>query len=384
MPDISPSQFVPHHVVLAWALALVSAGISVLPISPNGTKQPAGHLLPFHQPVADKPPRRSWSSLQTRLPTTDELERWYAGGSIPNGIAAICGAVSGNLEAIDVDDPDLIQPWLQRVQTDAPELLARLVLVQTPRPGLHVYFRCSEIQKNQKLAQKVILDETGLPAIKTLIETRGEGGYALVPPSPAECHPTQRMYEYLSPRTLIDVAVITPEERSLLFSISRSFDQVPAREVRPRSATTPSAERRAEGDRPGDIYNARADWTELLERHGWSYEVDGSDGVSFWCRPGKSAGTSASLNYEQSDRLYVFSSNAAPLEHEKSYSKFEFVTLMEHGGDFSAAAVALQNAGYCPPALGFGRRGAGRQNQQTDRRGYRDRGAAYRAASRRR
>ena len=29
---------------------------------------------------------------------------------------------------------------------------------------------------------------------KTLIETRGEGGYALIPPSPPECHPAHREY----------------------------------------------------------------------------------------------------------------------------------------------------------------------------------------------
>lgn len=379
-----PPPYIPHHTVLAWASAYVAAGISVLPITPDGSKQPAGYLLPMHQPSPTTPPRRSWTPLQTRLPSIGELERWFAGGAIPNGIAAVCGTISGGLEAIDIDHSDLAQPWLRQVQEAAPGLHDRLVLVQTPRPGLHAYYRCEIIQDNQKLAQAVVTDETGLPKIKTLIETRGEGGYALVPPSPAECHSTQRMYKYLSPRTLIDVAVITPEERSLLFSISRSFGQVPQREIQARPAPTPIADRRADGNRPGDIYNARADWTELLERHGWCYEVDGSDGVSFWCRPGKTAGTSASLNYEQSDRLHVFTSNAAPLEQDRSYSKFEFFAVMEHGGDFSAAAVALKEAGYRPPALAFGRRENGRQNPQPARRGYQDRGAAYRAATRRR
>ncbi len=361
----------------------MAAGLSVLPIMPDGSKHPTGYLLPMHQPSPTTPPRRSWTPLQTRRPSSDELERWYAGGAIPNGIAVVCGAISGGLEAIDIDHSDLAQPWLRQVQEAAPGLLDRLVLVRTPRPGLHAYYRCPITQENQKLAQAVITDQTGLPVIKTLIETRGESGYALVPPSPAECHPAQKVYEYLSSRTLIDVATITPDQRSLLFSISRSFDRVPAREVRARSATTPSAEPRAEGDRPGDIYNARADWTELLERHGWSYEVDGSDGVSFWCRPGKSAGTSASLNYEQSDRLHVFTSNAAPLEQNKSYSKFEFVTVMEHGGDFSAAATELTKAGFHRPTLPSGARGRGRNGQSTvypSR--YRDHGAAYRRATR--
>ena len=51
-------------------------------------------------------------------------------------------------------------------------------MVQTPRPGQHVYYRCPVIQGNQKLAQA--LDADGKP--KTLIETRGLGGYTIIPP----------------------------------------------------------------------------------------------------------------------------------------------------------------------------------------------------------
>jgi hypothetical protein len=51
--------------------------------------------------------------------------------------------------------------------------------------------------------------------------------------------------------------------------------------------------------------------------------------------------------------MYVFSSNASPLDSEKSYSKFEAYTFLNHDGNFQAAARALKAQGYGggPPTL---------------------------------
>ena len=61
------------------------------------------------------------------------------------------------------------------------------------------------------------------------------------------------------------------------------------------------------------------------------------------CRPGKAAGTSATLK----DRVfYVFSSNAAPFEPGRAYSPFAVLALLEFGGDFAATARALHQHGF--------------------------------------
>jgi len=59
--------------------------------------------------------------------------------------------VSSDLEAIDVDSDLLIDPWLHKVRAEAESLLSKLVIVRTPRPGLHVYYRCPAIGRNTKL-----------------------------------------------------------------------------------------------------------------------------------------------------------------------------------------------------------------------------------------
>ena len=48
---------------------------------------------------------------------------------------------------------------------------------------------------------------------QTLIETRGEGGYALAPGCPADCHDTGRLYEHHSGPKLSQVRDITQSER---------------------------------------------------------------------------------------------------------------------------------------------------------------------------
>jgi len=110
-------------------------------------------------------------------------------------------------------------------------------------------------------------------------------------------------------------------------------------------------------DEPGEIYNSRTSWGELLTKHGWRYLYSHNDGgrrVQHWERPGqperdKAGGTLC----EQSGRWGVFYvwSTSVPIPanmqaHGCVYQAalsgpFAFYTAMEHGGDFAAAAKQL-------------------------------------------
>ncbi|MCR4338771.1 MAG: YfjI family protein, partial [Gemmatimonadaceae bacterium] len=57
-------------------------------------------------------------------------------------------------------------------------------------------------------------------------------------------------------------------------------------------------------------------------------------------------GISATTNYHDSDLLYVFSTSVAEFTPEEGYSKFRAYALLNHGGDFTAAARALKAEGY--------------------------------------
>jgi hypothetical protein len=99
---------------------------------------------------------------------------------------------------------------------------------------------------------------------------------------------------------------------------------------------------------PGGDFIARTTWEDVLGPHGW--EVDSEvNGVIRWTRPGKGQGVSATTGYVGEDALYVFSSNADPFQAEKTYTRFGAYALLEHEGDFSAAAAELRRQGFGRP-----------------------------------
>jgi len=369
MNTLPPNPALSDAVVTGTALMTaanryVAAGLSVIPIAPDGSKSPAWTKLPkVRKPNGEM--KHAWKPFQSRRPTPTETEAWYRGWGPPCGIAVIGGDVSGGLEIIDFDTIELFEPWCALVAAQDASLLDRLVLVQTPRPGMHVYFRCIITTGSQKLASRLETDpETHIPRKKALIETKGEGGYCLLPPSPFYCHPSRRPYRYTTDRDLTAVAEITPGEREILMTAARSFDETPqpvepARRQRPATAAVPSRRHM-----PGDDFNACADWGDILERNGWTYAGDDGTGKQFWRRPGKTDGISATVNFEGNGLLHNFSTNAPPLEEEKSYTKFQFVALVEYDGDFSKAANALREQGYGLSAL----RGGNRRRRRARRR----------------
>jgi hypothetical protein len=325
------------------AEAYRKAGLSLLPIRADGSKMPACRSLPKVWDEREGTYRHPWKPYTLRQPTADEVRFWFDDPRDRNvyGLAVIGGAVSGGLEIIDCDNAAVARRWCEAVTKAAPGLLDRLVRVQSPRPGLHAYYRCAEFGGNMKLARAPDPD-SDFNKPKTLIEVKGEGGYCLAPPSPGRCHPTGRPYEFVGGTDLTAVPTITPGERAVLLDAARGQNCWEEPE-RPRYA--PRARAAGAGVRPGEDFDLRADWDEVLAPHGWQWAGRTGE-TDYWSRPGKGTGTSATTNHDGTDRLYVFSTDAPPFEEGRYYTKFAAYTLLEHAGDFAAAARALAQDGY--------------------------------------
>jgi KaiC/GvpD/RAD55 family RecA-like ATPase len=95
---------------------------------------------------------------------------------------------------------------------------------------------------------------------------------------------------------------------------------------------------------PGDDFNAKTSWDELLLPLGWS-KVFTNRGTTAWRRPGKSEGISATTGFDGTDFFYCFSTSTI-FDAERAYSKFAVYTLIEHGGDFHKSAAALKAKGF--------------------------------------
>lgn len=339
------------------ALAAYEAGLCVVPPREDGTKAPATEYVTraalvkrFGPEIADsilagRDAGHTWKHWQYERPTPQQLKDWYAGGRA--GVGTICGAIAGNLEAFEFDDRDTYKAYRDTAEAaglgDVVERLEDGYLEESPSGGIHWLYRCTEIAGNTELAKRPRPD-LGPHRYDVLIETRGEGGYVILAPSGGRVHETGRPYRLLR-GSVATIATITPEERAALWELARAFDEMPKPAGdEPAGATIGTAT--ADGPRPGDDFNARATWSEVLEPFGWNLIYRRGD-TEFWRRPGKDRGISATINAPgvTADRLYVFSSSTA-FEARRSYTKFAAYAVLNHGGDFTAAAAELGRRGY--------------------------------------
>lgn len=304
------------------ALSAYQAGINVIPVCIDGSKRPG----------LDK-----WKMYQQRRVTASEIRQWFHHSE--RGLAVITGPISGNLEALDIDSQEIYQVWLERLREhrflhSVYERIANGYLEATPDGGRHLLYRCEAVGRNRALARRQRAEGQGY---QTLIETRGNGGMLIIAPSGGGVHPSGKPYRLLH-GGIARIATITAEEREQLLALACQFDETPVRIYEEREEY--KRERDPNSQRPGDLFNQSARWEDILRPHGWQLARTVNN-AGQWRRPGKRGpGISATTNYAGNDLLYVFST-ATLFEPERGYSKFAAYTLLEHNGDFTAAAQAL-------------------------------------------
>jgi hypothetical protein len=291
----------------------------------DGTKRPVGE----------------WNQYPRRLAAGAELDQWF--GPTQEAIGVVCGHVSGGLEMLEFEGRAVAQglgsQWRDKLIASGHADLYRRVTdgytEQTPSGGIHLFYRCEQIEGNKKLASS---------ADGVLIETRGEGGFVVISPTTGNCHPSGNPWKILK-GGFDTIATITEEERQTLHDHARALDQMPIRAV----PEPPSGPQTSEpGDRPGDRYDTHPDALkrtyDLLVAHGWQHHHQGRDGAYYLTRPDKTTkdGYSATLGHPKTggQGFYVFTTSSG-FEAEHSYTPFQVLTILEHQGDYSAAARAL-------------------------------------------
>lgn len=310
------------------ALEWDAAGFSVIPIRADGTKSPAV----------------TWKPYQSRKPTHDEIREWF-GDERPRGIAVVCGAVSGNVEMLEFEGRAVAAKKYEQVRAElGAELWTKVTRCweQSPSGGWHFFYRVDGVaaEKNTKLARRPG-DEGG---VDVLVETRGEGGFVIVAPSRDGVHPTGRPWRFLGDSKPSTLPTITAGERDRLYAAARALDEMPEPEPAPER---PAARIASDGLAPGEDFNNRATWEELLEPGGWQRNGVQANGGQLWTRPGKDVreGVSAVTGGDVGDLLWVWSTSTE-FPSEESMSKFGVYALLFHAGDFAAAASALRQQGY--------------------------------------
>jgi replicative DNA helicase len=281
------------------------------------------------------PALSSWKPYQSKRIKEDEVEGLFTGANV-KGLAIICGAISGGLEVIDVDTKhdttgSLWDELRGLIEDNLPELYSRLVIAQTKSGGYHIYYRCKEIKGNLKLATKLNKE--------VLIETRGEGGYVIAPPTPK--------YTYIQGEP-INIPTITPEDRDILFSISKSFNEL--EEVKPKVSTTSATTYNSTGLSPFEDYHQRGDVVGLLESKGWRVVNKRGERINL-LRPG-STDSKTSGNYHTGLRVLRVFSSSTEFNPDKGYSPAQVFSLLECNGDNKLTYRRLLELGYGEPYNG--------------------------------
>jgi len=281
------------------------------------------------------------------------------------GVGIVCGAISGNLECIDVDTKyDLTGKMFERYKSLVHEIdeniLSKMVVQKTRSGGYHLIYRCTTVCGNTKLANRPTIDdeknetyrltyqkeikegkdETTAKRIaeksktndkvRVLFETRGTGGQFV-------CHPTPG-YEFVY-GDLYSITEISPEEREVLFGIAMQFNQVIEEIIIPKNKIE-----KTKGLSPFDDYNDRGDVVGLLQEHGW--KVVGQKGKkTIFLRPGQTTSQSSG-NFDHDKNWFSVFTTSSEFEPQHAYLPYSVYATLECNKDYSETARRLRQLGY--------------------------------------
>lgn len=332
----------------AVARDLHDAGLCVLPVRADGTKAPDV---------------RSWIQYKVNRSTPEDHDTWFGDGR-RTGIGVVTGAVSGNVELIEFEGLAVDEGLLDEVaelarNSQLGELWERVTTGwadRSPSGGVHykVAVKGRPATANKKLARRLAREDEYTPeerqrvaekpntkVVRVLIETRGEGGFVVIAPSHGSTHSSGKPYTRLSggPATM---AVVDPDELDAIYALCQAFDAMPVLES-PKTAPRPAPPRPDGTLRPGDDFEARAAWEDILQ--GIFRPTGHSGSVTHWGWADGVGGLKATTGRDEHDRLYVFTTSSE-FQSEVPYSKFGAYALLNHGGDHKAAARELARLGY--------------------------------------
>jgi rhodanese-related sulfurtransferase len=323
--------------LLVAARQWYDAGYCVIPSHEDGGKRPFG----------------KWKEYQHKRPEWTEVEGWLRTGKY-TGIGVLCGEASGNAELLEIEGPmpeavSRLQRLIARAgefkSIGAHDLLAEVArgcVEQSAGGGLHFFIRVIDgpAKPNTRLAYV-----GSKPDRKVVAETRGEGGFVIVAPTPGRNgHEPGASYLFInggSPERTVSVSSDDRDVLHMMMYVALNEDPDHSLTDEEPDNTVPTSH---DATSTFDDYRGRVTWRDILEPAGWTWSHrDGER--DYWTRPGKKVKDGISASTIEDGPMFNFSANA-DLPEERGLSKAQVYAHLHHGGDLSAAARALREAGY--------------------------------------
>ncbi len=248
------------------------------------------------------------------------------------GLAIISGAVSGGFEVMDFDahKKDIDSIFNQFIADDGVAYILSTCnppIERSPRGGYHIIYRyeADSFEGNRKLANW----SDG----ESMIETRGEGGYTVVFPSPN--------YTMVS-GSILSIPTITFDQRNYLINYAKTFNQSLNHSVTQSLIHSFTQSKNFHNTDPVSYFNwnCQAYAKKLLEDDSWKrLSFDEKEGIEYWQRPGKEGNDHSATWGKKHNALYVFSSSAAPFKNECYYTPFQILVLLRFKGIYQPAIL---------------------------------------------
>lgn len=308
---------------------LLSSGLSIMPVREK-----------------DKTPvTETWKQYQGKVITEEflfhQMEKYNT-----TSVAIIGGRISGNLEIIDIDEkyePGISSLVLIDLKTLFPDIYEKLRVHKSPSGGYHLLYRVSDflvpsshkVSKRETTQEEKIEFKINHPETKkdlhtiNFIETRGEGGYALTPPSNG--------YEIINN---VEIPTITESERNSIYNICKNYNKV---RIEPKVYKTETNKINYYDENPWNHYSRVADPIELLTSIGWKLEYQRGKYIWF-TRPGKNKGVSASFDIET--RIFWAFTSSTDFENYKGFFLASILTEYKFNNDKKSAYLWLTQNGY--------------------------------------
>jgi len=305
--------------LIDYAIKLTGNGFAVMPNKP-GTARPMLDTSPYqHQP-----------------PMMSKVRLWFMQPEV-TGMGFIAGKPSGNLEVISFETMDAYHKAVAWIKDNprAREVLDKVLAIEEKTPtGMQWYYRCNATWESSDLA--LFRQQDG--SLSCQIRTIGEGEYTAAAPSDLGFG---RRYTLVKGMSHDGMAVLTTEQRHVLIDRIKAISDVEdiVNRIPGEMYTAPEGFKKC----PDESYDRHTAWSDLLEPHGWAARRY-DDFSTLWSKP-KSEGVYHAISHK-SGGLFVFSSDAAPFEPGRNYSKFAAHAILNHKGSFDAAGEELFKSGF--------------------------------------
>lgn len=314
----------PLQAVWSQITTLLDSGFSLIPVR---DKAEAG------KPI--KSPYPYWKKYQSEIISPAELweqmERFNT-----SAIAVICGKVSGNLEVIDIDvkwKPGIDAKLFSDIRLLYPNIWDRLRLHRTPSGGFHILYKIIDQipPGSQKLASRISLPTDNVKTKNlSFIETKGEGGYVLIPPSLS--------YSIYKAEP---IPLLTWTERCALISLCNGYNEIIKIQPQPKGN---KYENDYYDENPFEHYNRSEQGAQALIDLGW--KANGENSTFAWFTKPGSNSKERHAAYIKDKQLFFFWSTTTEFENNRCYHPATIIAISKFGGDHKKTYRDLVDRGF--------------------------------------